>query len=312
RVMYPYAGRIDVTGRVGALIEVRAGIHPELSGRENIHLYGTLLGLSRREVADRFDQIVDFAQIENAVDRQVKFYSSGMQMRLGFAVAAFLEPAVLLVDEVLAVGDATFQQRCIDRMRDVLNQGTTLIFVSHDLATVEGVCERALWLHAGHLREDGPVREVLTAYRQALEEVAELAPTEGPISLVKARVASPDGTPRTQEPVAITLVLQKSTATPARVCLGISEGPAAPIFLLEHHIDVGVGEVEVRCDVERLPLPRGRFFLWLGVFERGGELLRWHPAAHFDVIGPDLDVGPPGIVRLAPVHVPATWRVEPL
>lgn len=312
RVMYPYAGRVHVSGRIGALIEVRAGIHPELSGRENIHLYGTLLGLSRRQVSDRFDQIVEFAQIDTAVDRQVKFYSSGMQMRLGFAVAAFLEPAVLLVDEVLAVGDATFQQRCIDRMRDVLNQGTTLVFVSHDLASVEGICERAMWLHNGVLREDGPVREVLTAYRQALEEVAELAPTDGPVSLVKARIEGPDGTPRTQEPATLTMVLQKGTTTAARVCIGVSEGPAAPIFLLEHHLDVGAGEVEVRCQLDRLPLPRGRFFLWLGVFQRGGELLRWHPAAHFDVIGPDLDVGPPGIVRLAPVHVPASWRVEVL
>jgi ABC-type polysaccharide/polyol phosphate transport system ATPase subunit len=312
RVMYPYAGRVEVAGRVGALIEVRAGIHPELSGRENIFLYATLLGLSRRQVAERFDQIVDFAQIETAVDRQVKFYSSGMQMRLGFAVAAFLEPAVLLVDEVLAVGDATFQQRCIDRMRDVLNQGTTLVFVSHDLATVEGICERAAWLHNGVLRDDGPVRQVLTSYRQALEEVAEMSPTTGPITVVKARIEGPEGTPRTQEPAAVTVVLQKSTPTPGRVCIGVSEGPAAPVFLLDHHIDVGAGEVEVRCEIERLPLPRGRFFLWLGVFERGGELLRWHPAAHFDVVGPDLDVGPPGIIRLSPVHVSARWQVEPL
>jgi ABC-type polysaccharide/polyol phosphate transport system ATPase subunit len=312
KVMYPYAGRVEVAGRVGALIEVRAGIHPELSGRENIHLYATLLGLSRKQVAERFDQIVEFAQIETAVDRQVKFYSSGMQMRLGFAVAAFLEPAVLLVDEVLAVGDATFQQRCIDRMRDVLHQGTTLVFVSHDLATVEGICERAAWLHNGVLREDGPVRQVLTSYREALEEVAEMSPTTGPITLVKARVEGPDGSPRTHESATVTVVLQKNTATFGRVCLGVSEGPAAPIFLLDHHMDVGVGEIEVRCTIDNLPLPRGRFFLWAGVFERGGELLRWHPAAHFDVVGPDLDVGPPGIIRLSPVHVGANWQVEEL
>ena len=122
RVMYPYAGRVEVAGRTGALIEVRAGIHPELTGRENIHLYGTLLGLPRRMVASRFDEIVEFAQLEDAIDRQVKFYSSGMQMRLGFGVAAFLEPDVLLVDEVLAVGDTGFQQRCIDRMRTMLDR----------------------------------------------------------------------------------------------------------------------------------------------------------------------------------------------
>ena len=111
RVMYPYAGSVEVAGRVSALIEVRAGIHPDLTGRENVFLFGSLLGLSRRDVAKRFDDIVTFAELEGAIDRQVKFYSSGMQMRLGFAVAGFLEPDVLLVDEVLAVGDTAFQQK---------------------------------------------------------------------------------------------------------------------------------------------------------------------------------------------------------
>src|SRR5919198_4084977 len=128
-VMYPYSGRVEAAGRVGALIEVRAGIHPDLTGRENIQLYGALLGLGRRKVRERFDEIVGFAELEDAVERQVKHYSTGMQMRLGVAVAAFLEPDILLVDEVLAVGDASFQQRCLDRMRQGLTQGTTLGFV---------------------------------------------------------------------------------------------------------------------------------------------------------------------------------------
>ncbi len=118
--------------------------HPLLTGRENIYLTGTLMGLKRKEIAKRFDEIVEFAGLESAVDRQVKFYSSGMQMRLGFAVAAYLEPDVLLVDEVLAVGDAAFQQRCLERMRQVLSQGTTLVFVSHDLAAVEATCANAV------------------------------------------------------------------------------------------------------------------------------------------------------------------------
>src|SRR5206468_4042004 len=117
RVMYPTAGRVTVKGRVGALIEVRAGIAPLLTGRENIYMTGSLMGLGRAEVKRRFDDIVEFAELQDAVDRQVKWYSTGMQMRLGFGVAAFLEPDVLLVDEVLAVGDAAFQQRCLDRLR---------------------------------------------------------------------------------------------------------------------------------------------------------------------------------------------------
>ena len=141
-----------VQGRIGALIEIRAGIHPNLTGRENVYLTGSLMGLSRKRVSERFDEIVAFAELEDAIDRQVKYYSSGMQMRLGFGVAAFLEPDVLLVDEVLAVGDAAFQQRCLDRMRYVLSQGTTLIFVSHDLAAVEATCTQGIWLHNGEVQ----------------------------------------------------------------------------------------------------------------------------------------------------------------
>ncbi len=142
RVTYPYAGSVAIHGRVGAIIELRGGMHPELTGRENTFLYGALLGLSNQETAARFDTIVDFADLSLAIDRPLKFYSSGMQMRLGFAIAAFLRPHILLVDEVLAVGDAWFQQRCLDRMRDVLQEGTTLILVSHDLASVEAMCRR--------------------------------------------------------------------------------------------------------------------------------------------------------------------------
>jgi ABC-2 type transport system ATP-binding protein len=313
RVMYPYAGRVEVGGRVGALIEVRAGIHPELTGRENIHLYGTLLGLGRRDVAARFDEIVDFAQLEEAIDRQVKFYSSGMQMRLGFGVAAFLEPDVLLVDEVLAVGDTAFQQRCIDRMRAMLMQGTTLVFVSHDLAAVEGISRRGVWLHGGQVQEDGPVRDVLGAYRQALEQVAEVAPSEdGLVRVVKAQVSGPSGgMVRTQEPADVVVVLRSSQTSSGRVCIGCSEGPASPIFLLRHDLHLAEDdEVTARCRIERIPLPRGRYYLWLGVFIARSELLGWQPVAHFDVAGPDLDSGPAGIARLAPVHVSAHWDVS--
>src|SRR4051794_24434024 len=196
RVMYQYAGDVEVQGRVGALIEVRAGIHPELTGRENVQMYGSLLGLSRREVLARFDDIIDFAEVSEAVDRQVKFYSSGMQMRLGFAVAAFLEPSILLIDEVLAVGDAPFQQKCLDRMRHVLSQGTTVVFVSHDLAAVESTCQRVLWLEQGVLRLDGESRDVVNAYRSSVEEMAEeLFSPDSEIRLLKAEVDGPGGRP---------------------------------------------------------------------------------------------------------------------
>jgi len=312
RVMYPYAGSVRANGRVGALIEVRAGIHPDLTGGENVYLYGSLLGLRRREVARRFDDIVGFAELENAIDRQVKYYSSGMQMRLGFAIAAFMEPEILLVDEVLAVGDARFQQKCLDRMRWVLGQGTTVVFVSHDLQAVESICERALWLREGIVEADGPVREVLGAYRRTVEEAAELsAPAFSFMRVVKSEVRGAAGdTPRTQGPLHVRLVVDSPEPRVSSIHLGVSEGPATPIFLLGHETVLPAGETELRCSIPHLPLPRGRFYLWLGVFESSGELLPWHPVSQFSVLGPELGATPRGIVRQAPIELAPTWEVE--
>ena len=310
RVMYPYAGSVRAAGRVGALIEVRAGIHPDLTGGENVYLYGSLLGLRRREVARRFDDIVAFAELEGAIDRQVKYYSSGMQMRLGFAIAAFMEPDILLVDEVLAVGDARFQQKCLDRMRWVLGQGTTVVFVSHDLQAVESICERALWLREGVVEADGPVREVLGAYRRTVEEAAELsAPAFSFMRVVKCEVRGPDGgTPRTQGPLDVRLVVDSPEARVSSVHLGVSEGAATPIFLLGHETVLPAGETELRCTIPHLPLPRGRFYLWLGIFESSGELIPWHPVSQFSVLGPELGATPRGIVRQAPIELAPSWE----
>jgi len=317
RVMYPYAGRVHVTGRVGALIEVRAGIHPDLTGRENVALYGSLLGLTRKDVEARFDAIVDFAELHQAIDRQVKFYSSGMTMRLGFAVAAFLEPDILLVDEVLAVGDSSFQQRCLERMRTVMAEGTTLVFVSHDLAAVEATCGRGLWLHEGVVAHEGPIRETLSAYRRSIEEQAAVTIAEGDgIRLLKAQARRGGELARTGEDLDVTLVVDSDEACATSMFLGVSEGPATPIFVLRKHVTLSAGEAEVRCRVHSLPLPRGRYYLWAGIFQPGGDrggdsrqLLPWRPVATFEVAGHDLDPAPQAVVRLAPVYVSAEWEV---
>jgi ABC-type polysaccharide/polyol phosphate transport system ATPase subunit len=313
RIMYPYAGRLEVSGRVGALIEIRAGIHPDLTGRENVHLYGSLMGMSRREVTERFDDIVAFAELEDAIDRRVKFYSRGMEARLGFAVASFMQPDILLVDEVLAVGDATFQHKCLDRMRKLLSEGTTLVYVSHDLATVEAMCSRGVWLHEGVTRTSGRIQDVLAGYREAVELAESIKPIDTPVRLVQSRVFQTDGTdPRAQRPLEVALTLESPTPQSGSICIGVSEGPAAPVFVLQREFHLRSGKNEVRCVIPHLPLPRGRFFLWAGMFEAGHrELLRWHPVAAFDITGPDLVPTPPGIVRLAPVHVEATWEMEP-
>ncbi|HEX9123122.1 MAG TPA: polysaccharide ABC transporter ATP-binding protein [Actinomycetota bacterium] len=313
RVMYPYAGILQVSGRVGALIEVRAGIHPDLTGRENVYLYGSLLGLPRRDVTKRFDEIVAFAELDDAIDRQVKFFSSGMQMRLGFAVAAFLEPDILLVDEVLAVGDASFQQKCLDRMRTVLSQGTSLIFVSHDLASVEATCSRGIWMRDGMVAAEGEVREVLGAYRTSIEETASTGNgVAGLVRVTKCEISGTDGSmPKTNEPLDVRMVIQADESRSGIVFVGVSEGPATPIFVLRRDVPFAPGQTEVRCSIEHLPLPRGRFFLWIGVDGKHGvDLLPWHPAQRFDVSGPTLDRAPRAVVRLAPVHVQADWGVK--
>jgi ABC-type polysaccharide/polyol phosphate transport system ATPase subunit len=311
-VMYPYAGSVDVRGRVGALIDVRGGIHPDLTGRENVYLYGSLVGLTRKQVAERFDEIVAFAELEHAVDRQVKFYSTGMQMRLGFAVASHVDPDILLVDEVLAVGDATFQQKCLDRIGLMLRRGTTLVFVSHDLAAVEATCDRGVWLDEGVVAADGPVRESLAAYRTHVESEVQVIAAEGPIQLRKATLTGAGGRLATTEsPLDVTLVFESDAATTCRVSLGLTEGGATPIFVVSDEVRLASGSTTVRCRLPHLPVPRGRFFCWLALLESNREVITWQPVASVDVGGPDLDPVPRAVVRLAPVHVPSTWDVEP-
>ncbi len=313
--MYPSAGRVDVAGRVGALIEVRAGISPLLTGRENIYLTGTLMGLKRREITKRFDEMVEFAGLEQAVDRQVKFYSSGMQMRLGFAVAAYLEPDVLLVDEVLAVGDASFQQRCLERMRHVLGQGTTLVFVSHDLAAVEATCANAVWLSGGAVQASGPVRDVLGEYRRSVEEISVERATDGRVRLRELEVGSASGAGvRTGGPLDVSFALDTDDEYRAWIYLGISEGAATPIFLINPGRETMLrpGSTRVSCTLETVPLPLGRYYLWGAIYRNwtnGMELLGWQPLAQFDVYGPEIDATPRAIVRLSPVHVDSTWSI---
>jgi len=167
RITTPTEGRATIRGRVGSLLEVGTGFHPELTGRQNVFLNGAVLGMKRREIVGKFDEIVEFAGVEQFIDTPVKRYSSGMSVRLAFAVAAHLEPDVLLVDEVLAVGDAEFQRRCLGRMEDLSESGRTLIFVSHQMQAVSQLCDRALWLDHGQVVGEGESAEVVARYLQA-------------------------------------------------------------------------------------------------------------------------------------------------
>ena len=174
RITEPTCGYADTWGRVGSLLEVGTGFHPELTGRDNIFLNGAILGMRRFEIARKFDEIVAFAEVEKFIDTPVKRYSSGMYVRLAFAVAAHLEPEILFVDEVLSVGDASFQKKCLGKMGDVARQGRTIVFVSHNMTAVQSLCDRVLWLDQGSVRQDGPAGSVMSAYlAQSLQHVGE-------------------------------------------------------------------------------------------------------------------------------------------
>ncbi len=164
RITYPTEGHVDVEGRVGSLLEVGTGFHDELTGRENIYLNGSILGMRKREIDARMDQIVEFADIGGFLDTPIKRYSSGMRMRLGFSVAAHLSTEVLLVDEVLAVGDVGFQKKCLGTMRELGDGGRTLLFVSHNLAAVENLCKRTIWIEGGEIQQDGNTKDVIRSY----------------------------------------------------------------------------------------------------------------------------------------------------
>lgn len=166
KITQPTIGRIELKGRVGSLLEVGIGFHPELTGHENVYLYGAILGMDRWEVTRKFDEIVAFAELEKFIDTPVKRYSTGMYMRLAFSVAAHLEPEILLVDEVLAVGDAAFQKKCLGKMENVSKEGRTVLFVSHNMSAIQHLCDSALLLAMGHIRHIGSTSETLELYEQ--------------------------------------------------------------------------------------------------------------------------------------------------
>jgi len=175
RIIAPTKGRITLEGRVASLLEVGTGFHPELSGRENVYLNGAILGMSREEIKSKFDEIVAFAEVEKFLDTPVKRYSSGMYVRLAFAVAAHLDPEILIVDEVLAVGDAAFQKKCMSRMRDVAGEGRTILFVSHNMAAIQNLCDKCIYMKNGQLITQGETEKVISSYLRSGAEAHQIS-----------------------------------------------------------------------------------------------------------------------------------------
>jgi ABC-type polysaccharide/polyol phosphate transport system ATPase subunit len=311
-IIKPTRGCVGVGGRVASLLELGAGFHPDFSGRENVFLNAAIHGLRRAQVRERFDEIVAFAELEHAIDRPVRTYSSGMAMRLGFAVAAFLEAEVLLLDEVFAVGDESFQRKCFARIHEFKQRGGTIVFVSHDAAAVERLCDRAILLQRGEVAFDGPVHEALLRYRAQLaaeENPAELAAGlrewgSGEAEIASVRLTGAEGVERDQflagEPLEVHVRIRGEAG---RVQLELRDEAGALVAGDAAELD-GLGE-EVVYAIPSLPLADGRFRLRVGLTDESGErLLHWVDDAGSFLVYPDGEAR--GLVRLE-----GSWRPEP-
>ena len=288
-IIKPTSGRVEVGGRVGSLLELGAGFHPDFTGRENVFLNGSIHGLSRAAVRRHLDEIVAFAGLEQFIDLPVRTYSSGMAMRLGFAVAAHLEADVLLLDEVFAVGDEEFQRRCFGKIFEFKQGGGTIVFVSHDAVAVERLCERAVLLRAGRVEVDGPTQDALVRYHRLLEAERDAGPAgvgergSGEARILDVELLGPEGEPRLQflagEPLELRLRLVAVRAlAPPRLHYDLrSESGLLVAGGVQETAGLGwpdgAGELAVRFEVERLPLADGRFHLRLGLADTEGRLL---------------------------------------
>ena len=292
RITEPTEGTVEIRGRVASLLEVGTGFHPELTGRENIYLNGAILGMSRTEIRRKFDEIVAFAEVERFLDTPVKRYSSGMYVRLAFAVAAHLEPEILVVDEVLAVGDVEFQKKCLGKMNEVAGQGRTVLFVSHNMAAVQALCIKAFEFSKGQLINSGLVREVMQDYlmralnsQAGLDNLSSLRYTgEGSLTIKRLKIKTGNGKEVSQLTTgeACTFELELTgIAKPGNVRIGISfnDMMGVPLLLLAsdtaHHeaIEVGSGSI-IQCTVRKFPLPAATYQVTL-FLELSGTIQHW-------------------------------------
>jgi ABC-2 type transport system ATP-binding protein len=280
RILSPDQGEMSVEGRLGALLELGAGFHPELTGRENVYLNGSILGFGRKEIAKRFDEIVSFAELERFIDMQVKNYSSGMYVRLGFAIATLLEPDVLLVDEILAVGDESFQRKSKDKFYEFRSSGRTIVVVSHDLATLRTLCDRILFLHHGELAADGAAAKVIDTYLETVTPSATAAPAAGAgaVSIADVEVRSSAGRPAD--------VVRSGEAVDVVIRYACAEPVERPVFVVEVVRQDGVqvavshskmhgmelpqigGEGSVSYRIASLPLVAGRYWISAAILDQ--------------------------------------------
>jgi ABC-type polysaccharide/polyol phosphate transport system ATPase subunit len=321
----PSTGTVEVLGRVAALIELGAGFHPDFTGRENLMLAGVMHGLSRQTILERFDEIVTFAELEDVIDDPVRTYSSGMFMRLGFSVAVHTDPDILLVDEVLAVGDAGFVAKCKDKIGDLRRQGKTLILVTHDLDSVEKWCDEAIWLHQGEVKDRGNPRRVIDAYRHYIEKGEEqhILEVEEHRNIAESKSL---GTPQqgrwgSREVEIVSVTVRDSASAEKRVFhpddgieiemsyrfnaaesdvvfgVGINRADGLQVFGTNTSIDrVALGALGqagvIRCDLRRLGLLDGAYTIDVAAHRQDGYPFDYHQGAiHFSIRSENKVVG---------------------
>lgn len=311
-ILTPTSGYVERRGRLAALLELGAGFHGDLTGRENVFMNASLLGLSRRQTEEYFDAIVDFSGIGEFIDTQVKFYSSGMYVRLAFAVAVHVDPDILLVDEVLAVGDEPFQRKCLERIRRFQSEGRTIVIVTHALDQVRELCDRAVMLDHGQMVVEGLPPEVIRAFREANDdkaaEIAQATADRRPISIrsidVQDAAGEPLGTIGPDQPVSIRVSLDASQRVEDYVVgIALTDHMERLVYGTNTHLlGVGTPPVDgaavVEFTLDRLPLVEGQYYVTAAVHpQRGAE---WHRVDRAAVIRIRTAVTEDGVVHLAP------------
>jgi lipopolysaccharide transport system ATP-binding protein len=328
KITKPTTGEVRLRGRVGSLLEVGTGFHPELTGRENVFLNGAILGMKRTEIVRKFDQIVEFAEVEKFLDTPVKRYSSGMYVRLAFAVAAHLQPEILIVDEVLAVGDMAFQRKCLGRMREVGKSGCTVLFVSHSMPAIESLCTRALLLDGGRLAKDGAVQDLIHEYHQRVLQPANgsddcLAERSdlGRVHKVyrTAELLNDRGQPTNFLPLGGLFHLRLGLDSPVTIdsptiTIGIDDTLGHRLLslvtpLTNPILDKVLGACRIDCHVGNFPLAPGEYWIKLGLRSSVTEIDEVERVMHFTVINADKFGEGRGIHQGLCV-APAQWTVH--
>jgi lipopolysaccharide transport system ATP-binding protein len=325
RVTRPTRGRVKVQGRIAPLLEVGAGFHSELTGRENIYLNASILGMTKKETHRRFDEIVAFSELERFIDTPVKRYSSGMYVRLAFSVAAHLDSEILLVDEILAVGDLAFQKKCLGKMGDVAKRNRTILFVSHSMATVAALCSRALLISNGKLVRQGPTQDIIDEHVQSLTQLSNVAildrtdrSGDGGIRMTGLQIMDASGGARIRSSSSLDITLDYASeqrATASRILLQICNEKGLPIYMLDSGTDPSLMERmpqhgRLVCSTGPIRLSPGRCFVTVGIWKGRMNADYLPHAASFDV-EPDDRLSAAGVInrQAAVAMIDQSWTL---